>query len=134
MYILSEREAWLCTQIVDCAIKVHKELGPGLLEKIYEACFCYELGKRGIKYERQVYMPVLYDGQELDEGLKLDVLMDDLVVCEIKAIDKVNPIWQAQAISHMRMTGKHVGFVLNFNVVLMKEGIRRYCIERFYNR
>ena len=82
---LSEREEFLGKQIVDAAYKVHKELGPGLLEKIYEACFCYELEKKGIPYKRQIDLPFYYDDKFFDEGLRLDVFVDQLVVCELKA-------------------------------------------------
>lgn len=129
MYKLSEREEWLCKEIVDCAYKVHKQLGPGLLEKIYEVCFSHELTKKEIFFRRQVYIPVIYDGLEFDEGLRLDVFVDDLIICELKAIDIVNPIWEAQILSHLKLTGKHVGFLINFNVALIKDGIRRYSKE-----
>ena len=128
-YILTEREEELCKIIVDCAYKVHLALGPGLLEKIYEACFCYELSKRNIPYKRQQMLGINYDNLIFDEGLKLDVLVDDLIICEFKAVDIVNPIWQAQLLSHLKLTKLHVGFILNFNVTVMKNGIRRYCRE-----
>ena len=129
MYKLIEKEEWLCKEIVDCAFKVHKALGPGLLEKIYEVCFCHELKKKGINYLRQVYLPINYDGLLFDEGLRLDVLVDDLIICELKALDIVNPVWEAQILSHLKLTEKHVGFLINFNVVKIKNGIRRYCLE-----
>jgi GxxExxY protein len=128
MYKLIEKEEWLCKEIVDCAFKVHKALGPGLLEKIYEVCFCHELKKKGINYLRQVYLPINYDGLLFDEGLRLDVLVDDLIICELKALDIVNPVWEAQILSHLKLTEKHVGFLINFNVVKIKNG-RRYCLE-----
>ncbi|MEO8405933.1 MAG: GxxExxY protein [Chitinophagaceae bacterium] len=129
MYKLTEREEWLCKEIVDCAIKVHRQLGPGLLEKIYEICFCHELNKKNISFERQLDLPIKYDGIIFDEGLRMDVFVDNTVICELKAVDTVNPVWQAQVLSHLVMTGKHVGFLMNFNVDLMKNGIRRYCKE-----
>jgi GxxExxY protein len=129
MYHLTEYEEWLCTEIVDCAYKVHKELGPGLLEKIYEACFCHELAKKGIKYKRQVDLPVFYDGLQFDEGLRMDVLVDEIIICELKAVETVNPLWQAQIMSHLKLTKNHIGFLINFNVTLIKNGIRRFCIE-----
>ena len=128
-YVLTQREQELCKIIVDCAYKVHLALGPGLLEKIYEACFCYELSKRNIPYKRQQMLGINYDNLIFDEGLKLDVLVDDLIICEFKAVDIVNPIWQAQLLSHLKLTKLHVGFILNFNVTVMKNGIRRYCRE-----
>ena len=105
MYTLTDIEEFLCTEIVDCAYKVHKQLGPGLLEKIYEACFCYELSKREIPYKRQVKLPIFYDGLQFNEGLQLDVLVDNKIICEIKAVDVVYPLWQAQIMSHLKLTG-----------------------------
>lgn len=109
------------------AYKVHDELEPGLLEKIYETCFCYELCTKGIPYERQVYLPVVYDNLSFNEGLKMDVFVDKLIVCELKAIDTVNPVWIAQILSHLKLAKAHVGFLINFNVPLIKNGVRRYC-------
>ena len=126
-YILTQREEDLCSIIVDYAYKVHLTLGPGLLEKIYEACFCHELSKRNIPFNRQKVLGISYDNLIFDEGLKLDVLVDDLIICEFKAVDIVNPIWQAQLLCHLKLTKLHVGFILNFNVPIMKNGIRRYC-------
>jgi GxxExxY protein len=129
MYVLTEIEEFLCKEIVDCAYKVHSQLGPGLLEKIYEVCFCHELNKKEIPYKRQVKLPIKYDGFEFDEGLKLDVLVDNKIICELKAIENINPLWQAQIISHLNLTKLHVGFIINFNVPIIKSGIRRYCVE-----
>jgi len=129
MYDLTERELWLCKQIVDCAYAVHKELGPGLLERIYEVCFCHELELRGIPYESQVDLPIHYKGLDFDEGLRMDVYIEKTIICELKAVDTINPIWQAQIISHLKMTRNHVGFRINFNVGIIKDGIRRYCVE-----
>lgn len=129
MYTLTVFEEKLCKEVVDCAYLVHKQLGPGLLEKIYEACFCHELKKRGIQFERQKSLPIIYDGLEFDEGLRIDVYVENTIICELKAVENVNPLWQAQLISHLKLTGDHVGFVINFNVNLIKNGIRRYCVE-----
>lgn len=128
MYILSAEEE-LCAEIVGCAYWVHRKLGPGLLEKVYEACFCYELSKRNIPYKRQLKIPIYYDGLEFDEGLQLDVMVADRIICELKAVSVVNPLWQAQLLSYLKLTQKNVGFVINFNTALAKEGIRRYCIS-----
>lgn len=124
--VISEREEFLAKSIVNAAYKVHAALGPGLLEKVYEICFCYELEKAGIPVKRQIDVPVVYDGLVFDEGLRLDVLVDDLIVCELKAVDIVNPIWEAQILSHLKLTGKKLGFLINFNVPLIKQGIKRY--------
>ncbi len=112
--------------IVDSAYTVHYNLGSGLLEKIYEVCFCHELAKRGIKYQRQVNVPIVYDDLEFNEGLRLDVLVEDSVICELKAIEAVNPIWEAQIISHLKLTGNRLGYLINFNVPKIKDGIRRF--------
>jgi GxxExxY protein len=125
---LSDREEFLGKEIVDAAYKVHKELGPGLLEKIYEACFCYELEKKGIPYKRQVSLPIFYDGKMFDEGLTLDVWVDELVICELKARDTLNPVWLSQLKSHLKLTKLRLGYLINFNVPLIKDGIKRFII------
>ena len=121
----SEREEVIATKIVDAAYKVHKALGPGLLEKVYEVCFCHELGKRELSFQRQVDITIEYDGIKFDEGLRLDVLVEGLIICEIKAIDKANPVWEAQLLSYLKLTGKRIGFLINFNVPIIKNGIKR---------
>ena len=126
--ILSNREEIIAERIVDAAFKVHKELGPGLLEKVYEVCFCHELSKRNLKFQRQVDLPIKYDGMIFDEGLRLDVLVEELIICELKAVDQMNPVWKAQLISHLKLTGKRLGFLINFNVLLMKNGINRIIL------
>jgi len=112
--------------IIDSAFKVHNNLGPGLLEKIYEVCFCHELSKRGLKYQRQVDIPIVYDDLEFKEGLRLDVLVEECIICELKAIEIVNPVWEAQIISHLKLTNKRLGYLINFNVPKIKDGIRRF--------
>lgn len=129
MYQLNDDEEWLCQQIKDAALAVHRELGPGLLEQIYEVCFCHELTKRNVDHQRQVKLPIRYDGIVFDEGLRLDVLVNHRIICELKAVDIINPIWQAQVLSHLKLTGLHVGFIINFNTALIKDGIRRYCVQ-----
>jgi len=125
---LTDREEFLGKEIVDAAYKVHKELGPGLLVKIYEACLCYELKKKGILHQRQKELPFYYDGTKLNEGLVIDVLVEDLVICELKAVDVVNPVWKAQIISHLKLTKLRLGYLINFNVPLIKDGIKRYIL------
>jgi len=125
---LSGREEVIAEKIVDSVYTVHKELGPGLLEKVYEVCLCHELSKRGVKYQRQVDIPIVYDGIIFDEGLRLDVLVEDFIICELKAVDEINPVWEAQIISHLKLTGKRLGFLINFNVPLIKNGIKRFII------
>jgi len=113
--------------IVDAAFTVHKNLGPGLLEKVYEICFCHELAKRGLTYRRQIDIPVVYDNFVFDEGLRLDVLVEDKVICELKAIEIVNPVWEAQVLSHLKLTNKRLGYLINFNVVNIGMGIKRFA-------
>jgi GxxExxY protein len=127
-YIPSEREEIIATKIVDAAFNVHKNLGPGLLEKIYEICLCHELTKRGLRFKRQVNIPIRYDNITFDLGLRLDILVEDLIICELKAVDAVNPVWDAQILSHLKLTNKHLGFLINFNVPLIKKGIKRFII------
>ena len=125
---LSKKEEDIATKIVDAAYCVHNELGPGLLERIYEICFCHELTKRNLAYQRQVEVPIVYDGITFDEGLRLDVLVEDLIICELKAVDNVNPVWEAQILSHLKLTGKRLGFLINFNNKYIKDGIKRIII------
>jgi GxxExxY protein len=114
--------------IVDSAYTVHKNLGPGLLEKVYEICFCFELEKRGLHYSRQVEIPIIYENITFKEGLRLDVLVEDKIICELKALETVNPVWEAQIISQLKLTGKRLGFLINFNVVNIGQGIRRFVL------
>ena len=115
-------------EIVDAAFKVHKKLGPGLLEKIYEACLCYELDKKGIESIRQVDVPINYDELVFDEGLRLDILVEDKIICELKAVDKINPVWEAQILSHLKLTNKRLGYLINFNVKNIGKGIKRFVL------
>ena len=114
--------------IVDAAFTVHKSLGPGLLEKVYEVCFCHELAKRGLQFERQVNVPVVYDGLRFEECLRLDVVVEELVVCELKAVETLLPLHTAQLITQLKLSGKRLGFLLNFNVPLIKNGIKRVVL------
>ena len=114
-------------KIVHAAYLVHKALGPGLLEKVYEICFCHELVKMGLIVNRQVEIPIIYNGLIFEEGLRLDVLVESEVICEIKAVDLVNPVWEAQVLSHLKLTGKRLGYLINFNVVNIGQEIKRFA-------
>lgn len=114
--------------IVNSAYKVHKKLGPSLLEKVYEVCFAHELRKVGLLVERQISMSIVYDNIEFDEALRLDVLVDKKVIVELKALDQVNPVWEAQVLSHLRLANLRLGYLINFNVPLIKMGIKRFVI------
>ena len=115
----------LTSQIIAAAIEVHRRLGPGLLESAYEACLAYELRKRGIKVLTQVGLPVIYDEVALDVGYRIDLLIEDTVIIELKAVEKVIPLHEAQLISYLKLSGKRVGLLLNFNVTRLKDGITR---------
>jgi len=118
----------VATAVVDAAFSVHKALGPGLLENVYEVCFCHELGKRGLRYARQVVVPIVYDDITFDEGLRLDVLVEDLIICELKAVDTMHPVFTAQLLTYLKLAEKRLGFLINFNVSLIKHGIRRLIL------
>jgi GxxExxY protein len=111
--------------VVNAAYIVHKALGPGLLEKVYEVCFCHVLSKGGYHVKRQIDIPIVFDNIVFSEGLRLDVMVNDLVICELKALETVNPVWEAQILSHLKLTGKRLGYLINFNVPLIKNGIKR---------
>lgn len=125
---LTDQEETIGRAIVNAAFKVHAELGPGLLEKVYEVCITHELRKSGLIVVRQLDVPIQYDGIVFDEGLRLDLLVENLVIVEIKAVDLVNPVWQAQVLSHLKLTKKRLGFLINFNVPKIKEGIQRLIL------
>lgn len=118
----------IATLVVDAAYAVHKTLGPGLLESVYESCFCYELQKRGVNCQRQVLVPVIYDGIRLNESLRLDVVAEEQVICELKAVEEILPVHHAQLLTYLKLTGKRLGFLINFNVVLIKNGIKRMVL------
>jgi len=133
MHIAAAR-AWtalgVSREIINAAMKVHSALGPGLLESAYEACLAYELGKAGLKVDAQLALPVVYDGIRLDIGYRIDLLVQDLVVIELKTVETVTPVHQAQLLSYLKLSGKSLGLMINFNVVHLKDGIKRYVIGR----
>jgi GxxExxY protein len=114
--------------IVDSAFKVHSTMGPGLLESVYEICVAHELTKRGYKVRRQVEVPVIYDGIRFDMGFRLDLIVNELVIVEVKAVEESHPVHEAQLLSHMKLLGKRLGFLINFNVPLIKHGIKRRAL------
>lgn len=125
---LTDKEEKIGKILVNSAFKVHKVLGPGLLEKIYEIALTHELEKTGLQVKRQTYLPIVYDGIVFEEGLRLDLFIEELVICEIKAVEQVNPVWEAQVLSHLKLTGKRLGYIINFNVPLIKTGIKRLIL------
>jgi len=125
---LTEREQWLAQEIVNISFSIHKALGPGLLESVYQKCFCYELSKRSIPFTREQMVPIKYEELVIDEGLRLDVLVDNLIIIELKAQDEYHPVWEAQILSYLKLTGKRLGYIINFHVPLIKNGIKRRII------
>ena len=125
---VSEEEDRIGREIVNAAYHVHRELGPGLLEKVYEVCFCHVLAQKGFEVKRQIDIPIVFEGIFFDEGLRLDVIVNDMVICELKALENVNPVWEAQLLSHLKLTNKRLGYLINFNVPLIKNGIKRMVI------
>jgi len=111
--------------VVDSALKVHKELGPGLLESTYEACLLFELQNKGLKVVQQKALPVIYQDVKLDCGYRIDLMIEDKVIIEIKSVETLNEIHMAQIITYLRLSGCKLGFLINFNVVLIKQGIKR---------
>jgi GxxExxY protein len=125
---VSEEEDRIGREVVNSAFQVHKELGPGLLEKVYEVCFCHVLSQKGFDIKRQIDIPIVFEGLVFEEGLRLDVMVNDMVICELKALENVNPVWEAQLLSHLKLTNKRLGYLINFNVPLIKNGIKRMVI------
>jgi GxxExxY protein len=115
----------LSSQIIGAAIEVHKQLGPGLLESAYEECLCHELKLRGLSFERQKPVPIEYKGTKLDCGYRLDVLVENQIVLELKTCSKLEPIHTAQLLTYLKLSGFHLGLLLNFNNLAMRNGILR---------
>ena len=115
----------VATDIVDAAVKVHRSLGPGLLESAYQACLAFELRQRGHQVETEIVQSIEYGGQRIDAGYRIDMLADNCVICENKAVEALLPIHEAQLLTYLRLRGCRLGFLLNWNVKLMKNGIKR---------
>jgi len=125
---ISDRENYLAKVVVDIAFVIHKALGPGLLESVYEKCFCHELELMKIPFVCQKKVAINYRGLELEDGLRLDLLVDDLLIVELKAQVEYHPIWDAQLLSYLKLTGKRIGYLINFHVPLMKDGFKRMVL------
>ena len=121
----SERVNELTETIIGCAIKVHRVLGPGLLEKTYQVCLTHELQKAGLAVLTEVVLPVVYDGVRLEAGYRIDILVEDKVIVELITVERVLPIHEAQLISYLKLSGKRVGLLINFNVRMLVDGVRR---------
>ena len=125
---LDPRTQAAARQAVDAGLKVHKALGPGLLESAYEHCLAYELTLRGIRVRRQIALPLVYEDTHLDAGYRLDLIIDDAVIVEVKAIDALAPIHDAQLLTYLKLSGLRLGLLMNFNVVLFKQGLKRLIL------
>jgi len=115
-------------EIVDAGLKVHRALGPGLLESVYEHCLAYELERRGIAARTQVALPIVYDGVRLDAGFRLDIVVENAVILEIKAVEELTRLHEAQILTYLKLSGYRLGFLMNFNVPLFKHGLRRVAL------
>ena len=114
--------------VLDAAFKVHTALGPGLLESVYETTLAYEIRKGGLLVETQVAMPIVYDNTKLESGLRLDMLVEKCVIVELKSVEKMNPVYEAQLMTYLRLSNIRLGFLINFNVPHLKEGIKRMFV------
>lgn len=118
----------LATKVMDPAFAVHRALGPGLLESVYEKCLCHELRKIGVAHEAQLSLPIEYDGQSIEAGLRLDLFVGRAVVVELKSVASLLPIHEAQLLTYLRLTNSRLGLLINFNVPLLKDGLRRIVL------
>jgi GxxExxY protein len=114
--------------VLDAAFKVHTALGPGLLESVYETTMAYEVRKSGLTVATQVSVPIVYDGQKLESGLRLDMLVEKRVILELKSVETMNPVYEAQIMTYLRLSAVRLGFLINFNVKHLKDGIKRFVI------
>lgn len=122
---ISQAVEAIATRVLDAAFEVHRKLGPGLLESVYEICVCHELTKLAVPFQRQVCLPVKYDEIEIDAGFRLDLLVANTIVCEFKAVERILPIHEAQLLTYLKLSRMRLGFLINFNVPLLKNGIKR---------
>ena len=118
----------LTESIIGFAIEVHRQLGPGLLESAYEECLCYELKQNGIQLQRQVALPVVYKAVRLDCGYRMDIVVDAKVIIELKTVERLLPVHEAQMLTYMKLSGIRIGLLLNFNSAVLKDGIRRLML------
>jgi GxxExxY protein len=114
-------------RVIDAAMRVHTALGPGLLESAYEACLAHELRKRGMRVETQVPLPILYDGRRIDAGYRLDLLVEDAIIVELKAVPRMHPVFEAQLLSYLKLSNYSIGLLINFHVPRLKDGIKRFA-------
>ena len=125
---IPQRDEEIATQVVDAAFRVHAELGPGLLESAYEHCLAFELRSRGLRVEQQVPMPIVYRGEKLDAGYRIDLLVEARIIIEVKAVSDLAPIHQAQLLTYLRLSDCRIGFLMNFNERSFKSGLKRFVL------
>jgi GxxExxY protein len=125
---LPERAQLAAKDVVDAAYQVHQALGPGLLENIYEVCLCHELNKRGLLFQKQASFSIVYDNMRLDAGLRVDLLVEESLIVELKSVETLLPLHEAQLLTYLKLSGKRLGLLINFNVPLIKGGIRRVVL------
>jgi GxxExxY protein len=118
----------LASIIVDSGLKVHRALGPGLLESAYEHCLAYELESRGLRVDRQMPLPIVYDGVRLDAGYRLDLLVEKSIIIEVKVVEALTPVHYAQLLTYLKLSGCRIGFLMNFHVALFKQGLKRLVL------
>ena len=123
---MNQKVNHITQELMDSFIAIHKKMGPGLLESVYEECVCYELKKRKIFYERQKVLSLHYDGNLLELGLRLDLVVENQIIVELKSVEKILPVHAAQLISYLKLSGMNIGLLVNFNVPLIKDGVRRF--------
>mgnify|MGYP001010086322 CR=1 FL=1 len=126
--VLSDNENKIGRETYDVAFKIHRSLGPGLLESVYEKCFCHELSLRNISFKRQVNVPIIYENLRIEDGLRIDILVDDCIIVELKAQENYHPVWEAQLLSYLKLTGLKLGYLINFHTPLIKDGIKRMIL------
>ena len=118
----------LTSKIIGAAIEVHKKLGPGLLEKTYQECLCIELEDRGISYKREIYLPIRYNNREIKDAYRIDIIVENKVIVELKSVEKIDDIHKAQLLTYLKLTDKKIGLLINFNTSLLKNGIVRMIL------
>jgi len=119
------KENKIATEVIACAIRVHRALGPGLLEKVYHECLFYELKKSGLSVQKEFMLPIRYDGIELESGLRIDLIIENKIIVELKAVDELNDVHLAQTLTYLKLSNCKLGLIINFNVALLKQGIKR---------
>ena len=118
----------LTEQVIGCAINVHKPLGPGLLESVYEECLCFELAEAGLPFKRQIALPIVYRDRVLDGGFRADIVVSNVLIIEINSVDAIHPVHEAQLLTYLRLTRHKISLLMNFNVLRLKDGLRRFVM------